>query len=347
MRVLLAHPGPAFSVADVYNGLHKGLLANGCQVGTYNLDERLEFYTRAHVRQDDGTYTKAFDDQAAVELAAIGLENICYEWWPDVVVIVSGFFIPPRLWDVFRHRPHHVVYYCTESPYEDDRQANGARYADTVILNDPTNLDWFRGEVNKRTFYMPHSYDPDVHHPGSGAPTCDFAFVGTGFPSRIAWLERVDWSGIDVKLGGHWKGLTDDSPLARFVVHDRAECMDNTDAADLYRSARASANLYRKETSEGGTADGWAMGPREVELAACGTFFFREPRGEGDTLFPLLPHLPSVDEFGDHLRWWLSHDRQRQRAIDGARMAILDRTFKNSAARLLELIESAGRIIAA
>ena len=56
MRVLVVHPGPKFSVADVHHGLVKGLRANGCQVGIFNLDDRLDFYAAAHVELEDGSY---------------------------------------------------------------------------------------------------------------------------------------------------------------------------------------------------------------------------------------------------------------------------------------------------
>lgn len=345
MKVLVLHPGPHFSVADVYNGLIKGLRANGADVHVYNLDDRLEFYTRAHMQLDDGEFVKAFPESAAIEMAAQGLESVLYRWWPDIVIVVSGFFVPPATWAVLRRRPHHVVYWCTESPYEDDRQANAAAHADTVILNDPSNLDQFRCEINDRTFYMPHSYDPDIHRPGLSEADTDFVFVGTGFPSRIEWLERVDWAGIDAKLAGHWTLVDDDSPLRPLLTHERGVCIDNGSTADLYRTARTSLNLYRKEHSGDAHADGWAMGPREVELAACGTFFFRERRPEGDGLFPMLPIVDDPESFSDLLRWWLSHDSQRKAAAAAARAAIADRTFTSTAAQLLGIVGEAGRKI--
>jgi spore maturation protein CgeB len=351
-KVLVVHPGVHFSVADVYNGVVKGLRENGCDVGVLNLDDRIEFYSRAYIAlgdDEEAGYRKALTDTAAMEMAAQGIEATLYEWWPDIVIIVSGFFIPPKLWGVLRRRPHHVVYWCTESPYEDDRQATPARYADTVILNDPSSLDWYRGEVNERTFYMPHSYDPDVHHPGGADPdlVCDFGFVGTGFPSRVDWFEQVDWAGIDAKFGGNWQEVDDDSPLARLLLHPRGACIDNVDTARLYRSCKASLNLYRKEHSDNAHAAGWAMGPREVELAACGTFFFREARPEGDELFPMLPIVDEPHGFGDVLRWWLAHDSERKSAAEAARAAIADRTFRNHTAEMLRLVEGAGRKIAA
>lgn len=348
MKVLVAHPGPAFSVADVHHGLLKGLRANGVDAREFNLQDRLNFYCAAHVDRGAGEFVQAFSRDDAIRMAAKGMENCLYTWWPDVVIIVSGFFIPPETWAVLARRPHHVVLWCTESPYEDDRQMRPARYADTVVINDPLNIDQYR-LFNPRTWYMPHSYDPDVHRPGPGDPdlACDFGFVGTGFPSRIEFLEQVDWTGIDAKLGGNWTQVDDDSPLAPMLLHGKTDCMDNAVAAHLYRSMKVGANLYRKEASEEATADGWAMGPREVELAACQSFFLRESRPEGDELFPMLPTFDTPAEFEDKIRWWLANEPQRQAAASAAHAAIADRTFTNTAAQLLRLVDGVGKTVAA
>lgn len=353
MKVLLVHPGPSFSVADVCTGLYGGLRANGADVRTLNLDDRLTFYSSAHIPNDRGRrkkWDKAFNETGAVMMAAKGIELACYEWWPDIVIIVSGMFVPAEVLAVLARRPHHVVLWCTESPYEDDRQARNAQLADSVFINDPLNLEQFRA-VNPRTWYMPHSYDPAIHHPGPVNPdyACDFGFVGTGFPSRIEFFEDVDWSGVDAKLAGHWRGLPDDSPLHKFLLDDDGLCIDNADTAELYRSAKVGANLYRKEHTgqQGASADGWAMGPREVELAACGSFFLREARPEGDDLFDMLPTFSSPDDFGDQLRWWLARPDLRETAATAARAAIADRTFTNTAATLLRLVDGAGKKLAA
>lgn len=344
MKVLVVEPGPWFSVQDVNNGLVKGLKACGADVGVLNLSDRLNFYCAAHLERD-GEWIKALSTDDAHRMAAKGIEVTCYEWWPDIVIIVSGFFIPPEVWGVLARRPHHVVLWCTESPYEDDRQLIPAEYADTVIVNDPVNLDQFRN-INPRTWYMPHSYDPDRHKAGraTAGMCCDFGFVGTGFPSRIEFFERVNWNGINARIGGNWGLVEDGSPLLPLLMYGRDDCLDNGDTARLYRSAKVTANLYRKETSEDSTADGWAIGPREVELAACGSFFLREPRAEGDELFPTLPTFTSPAEFENLLRWWLRHPTQRKSAAVAARTAIADRTFTSTARRLLELVDGAVKV---
>lgn len=319
----------------------KGLRQAGCDVYPFNLDDRIAFYSGLEYEG------KQLPEEHAAQLAARGIHHACYEWWPDVVIVVSAFFVPPATFDLWKHRPHKIVLLFTESPYEDDRQLELVKRADPalVIVNDPTNLDQFR-EVCPNSHYIGHAYDPDIHRPGLPVARyeADFTFVGTGYPSRILFFEQVDWTGLDVTFAGHWKGLPEQSPLREFVVHPFDECFDNVDAVDLYRSAKASANLYRAarrkdlEANRPDLADGWSVGPREIELAACGTFFLRESRGEGDRMFPMLPVFSEPDEFADKLRWWLAHDVARSGAAAAARAVVADRTFDRNARTLLSLI---------
>lgn len=305
------------------------------QVAEFNLDERLTFYASARFGD------RALEGPQVQELAVNGLCAALYKVRPDALFVVSGFFVPPGLLDLARRAyGTRVVILHTESPYEDGRQLKLAAHADLNLVNDPTNLDRFRAVAP--TWYMPHAYRPTIHHPGppSEALVCDLGFVGTGYPSRIEFFEAMDLDGLDVVLGGNWQALADDSPLRKYVGHDLAACLDNAEAADLYRSARVGINLYRREAERPELAVGWAMGPREVEMAACGAFFLRDPRGEGDELLPMLPTVTGPAEASRALRWWLAHDDARQAAADLARKAVAGRTFAGHAKQLLSMLDN-------
>jgi len=202
-------------------------------------------------------------------------------------------------------------------------------------LNDPTNIDRF-----PRAHYMPHAYDPDVHRPGPPVPgeESDVCFVGTGYPDRVAWLEAVNWDGIDFALAGHWVNLAEDSPLRKYVAHDIGGCLGNDDTVVAYRSTQMSFNIYRTSAEHAGHSHGWSVGPREIELAATGTFYARQSRAEGDELFPMLPTFETPQELEALIREWLPRTSDRADAAAKAREAIADRTFPNHAARLLELL---------
>lgn len=337
MRWLVAHPGPNFSVQDVYTGWVEALRAAGEQVLEFNLGDRLVFYAKAHLETDDGSFRKAFDDKAAILHAVNGLAAALYKIRPHVLLSVSSFFADAQLLDMARHHGTRVVLLHTESPYEEGRQLELAAHADLNLLNDPTHLDAYQDVAP--TVYAPHAYRPTVHCPGpSDEPPSDLAFAGTGYPSRVRFLEAMDLRGLTVALAGNWMRLHESSPLRKHVVHDLGECFDNADTVGLYRAARAGLNLYRREAETDALSAGWAMGPREVEMAATGLFFLRERRGEGDEVLDMLPTFDSPEDAAEQLRWWLAHDLQREAAAAKARAAIADRTFDNHAAKLLRLL---------
>jgi hypothetical protein len=338
VRIVVCHPGPGFSVHDVHVGWAEALAELGHRVIEFNLHDRLTFYDNAFFNVSEGQFKKALPSDTAVELAVNGLYAALYKTRPDILLVVSAFLVPAELLDLARRYGTRVVVLHTEAPYEDTRQLAVAAHADLNLLNDPCSIDRYRAVGPAE--YMPHAYRPTLHRPGPAEPdlSCDLAFVGTGFDSRIAFFEAMDLAGLDVLLGGNWQQMAEDSPLRKYVGHDIKECLDNADGVRIYRSARAGINLYRRETEDGDSAAGWAMGPREVEMAATGLFFTRDPRGEGDELLPMLPRFGSAAEASEIVRWWVAHDRQREKAAGQARAAVADRTFKNHAARLLRLL---------
>jgi len=327
VRILAVPPGPNFSVADVHRGWVKALRYCGAEVMDWPFAAALEFYEKAKA----GT---GISDTDAIRLAGNTVERMAYRFWPDIVLVTSAFYLHNETMDLFRDRGHKVVLLHTESPYEDERQVVRAGHATLNVVNDPTNIDRFPDG----TIYLPHAYDGDVHHPGGSATPSDFCMVGTGYPSRIEFLEAVDWSGLDVILAGNWQALDDDSPLRVHVGHDMDECLPNDQAADMYRGTKASLNLYRREAEADHLVDGWAMGPREVELAACGTFYLTEARGENREVLPMVPTVDGPEDFAEKLAWWLAHPRQREQVVAEAQAAIADRTFVANARRLLDVV---------
>lgn len=330
MRAVLVHPGPAFSVADVATGWEKALRSLGVSVAPFHTGDAMTYHEKAlrlsGVDEDDL-------GQRSATMAAANLRQLCFDWWPDVVIVVSAFFVPPETYRMLQGRGMKVAVILTESPYEDDNQVPIAEHADLAVVNDPTNLDRFPDG----TLYLPHAYDPDLHRPGPVSPDAasDFCFVGTGYPERIKFLEAVDFDGIDVALAGNWAELGDQSPLVKYVAHDLHACCPNDETVRLYQSTKASANIYRTSSQRPELADGWAMGPREVELAACGTFFFTQDRGENRDVLPMLPRFETPDDLSDQLRWWLARPDERHDVAQQARAAVADRTFTANANRLL------------
>lgn len=339
MKVLVVDAGVDFSCADVATGWRAGLAAAGCDVANFNLSDRLNLYAQAHIEAATGGWVKALDNEAVVRLTAKGILAAAFEWWPDVVVFVSGFYVPPDTYHLLRARRMRTVMLFTESPFEDDRQIERSAWVDTAIVNDPTNLDKFRA-VNPNSWYLPHAHDPARHRPGPARAelVSDFCFVGTGYPSRIAFLEAVDWHGADVALAGNWQALTVGSPLRKYLAHDVDRCCPNEDTVGLYQSTKASANLYRREAQRPELEAVWSMGPRELELAATGCFYLTEARGENRQVLPMVPTFDGPGDFSEKLAWYLARSDERAEISTQARAAVADRTFEHNAAELLRLL---------
>jgi|LakMenEpi03Aug12_release.lakeMendotaPanAssembly.Ray.scaffolds.fasta_scaffold57463_3 hypothetical protein len=337
MRALVVNPGPNFSVADVARGWARGLADQGVQVRTFELDKLLDYFAYAYTDRN-GEIVKAHTETEAIQLAAGQIKAACYDWWPDLVIVVSGFFMYPQLVDIMRDRHRHVVLLCTESPYEDEAQLQKAAWYDGVVLNDPTNLDAFAEVCDGPALYAPHAYDPAVHYRAPAKHHADVSWIGTCYPSRAAFLEQVDWSGLDVSFGGNFKDAPES--LLRFVGHEPEECVDNDVTAEVYRGSLASFNIYRAETNGqlSDSADGYSMGPREVEMARCGLWFARQSRPESDEVFPMLPTFSDPQELGDQLRWAIANPEARMMAVERAFAAVEDRTFPNNARALLQAL---------
>lgn len=351
MRILIVHPGPDFSVADVYRGWADALKELGCDVALYNTNDRLIFYSKALIdtEQKDETghpiVRQAMSQMQALTASMQGLTHACYTFWPDCVLFISAFFVQAGTFQVMRERGHKLVILHTESPYQDDEQLTRAQFADMNLLNDPYGISRYR-EYGP-ALYMPHAYRPEVHHPRRGPVNpelaADLTFIGTAFKSRVEFFEAMDFAGLDVLLGGSdWdENLAPDSPLRQYLSQDNpADCVDNTETAELYRHAKSGINVYRRESEEAHAGEGWAMGPREVEMAACELFFLRDSRPETDSVLPMLPVFATPEDASEQLRWWLKHDREREDAARRARAAIADRTFTANARRLLQALDA-------
>lgn len=335
MRWLACAPGPQYSVQDVHNGWVEALRSAGEKVLDYPLGDWLVFFGEALLPRSSNEFFRAMTNEQAIDASADRLAAALWKTRPDVLLLTSGFFLPPPLLDTARRDGVKVVMLATEQPYE-RREIDMSAHCDLVLTTDPTTLADFRCAA----VHQPHSYRPALHAPGPVIPelAADFAFVGTGYRSRVDFFEGMDLAGLDVLLAGNWKALDEDSPLRTFVAGGLEDCLDNPKTVEVYRSAKAGINFYRREADDG-TPQGVAVGIREVEAAACGHFLLRDPRPEGDELFPMLPTFRGPVEASEHLRWFLAHPSAREEAASKAREAIQDRTYDNAAAALLRLME--------
>jgi spore maturation protein CgeB len=340
----------------VFRGWYKALVKMGHQVKTFDTNHRLMFYGRSVFEdhsQDPcgecGRYPvrKALEDPLAIaSLSTAGLFEDLVKFGPEIVFFVSGFFQSGDNLRAIRQRGHKIVMLHTESPYQDDEQMERGQWANLNLLNDPANIEKWADLGSAYTAYVPHSYDPDVHYPDwDSRKELDFSFIGTAFKSRCEFfqrmLPRLDAPEERIGLGGNaWDTVDDeDQPLLKYLRHPADQCVDNDETARVYRMSKTGINFYRRESEDAHQGEGVAMGPREVEMAACGMFFARDPRPESDRMFPFLPSFSTPEEAADILSWYLARDEDREDAASLAQTAVQDWTFDNRAREVFQLME--------
>jgi spore maturation protein CgeB len=301
VRILLVHPGASWSTADVEAGLRAGLIAHGIDVYVYRLDARIERSRRwlmsawRRTQKDNQTLEKPTPADVIYH-AGIGALEQALRHQVDVVLVVSAMFLHPDVIILMKRAGLRVVSLFTESPYDAERELAVARLVDGLWTNERTSVDAYRA-VCPRVGYLPHAWIQGRHtaapQPGDETlPRHDVVFVGSAFRERVAWLDAVDWRGIDFGLYGNWTGLPSRHPLRAFVRG--ASPLPNTIAAALARRAKLCLNLYRTSAGWGPTAPEIAhaesLNPRAYELAACGAVTISTPRAEVAERFGGLVH---------------------------------------------------------
>lgn len=346
MKLVLCHPSAHFSTADVARGIAAGLRAEGHEVVDYQLANRLMAYD-AWLR----AMCPPGQQPDPEEIALYGSEGLVYRavstnspW----VLAVNGCGLHPNAVAACRNVGIRIAVWFTEAPYEstEERELYLARLCDLALVNERTAVPMFQTVLDKlpwpaRAVYLPHAYDPARHRPDG--PVCDESeradvlFIGTGFPERRRLLESVDWTGIDLRLGGLWPGLVEPYYLADRLTW---ECMANADTLRLYRGAKIVLNPHRYHA----TAE--SANPRTFEAAAVGAFQITDYRQEvadlfGDSVPTYDPGVPWQLEA--LVRRYLADDGERARLAAAAQRRVQGQTFEARARTIVETMAEVER----
>lgn len=353
MKILAVHPGASWATADVYEGITEALRRRHHTVVPYSLG----YWVDVAARYLRTAYEEALDsnvevpeptDADALYWAAKDIVPRALRHDPDWVVIFSAMFLHPDVLPWLKRCRYKVALVFSESPYDDGPQASRLKWADVAFTNERSSVEFLR-HYNPNVHYLPHAYDPERHHPspppgegGPGVHAHDVVFVGTGFAERIALLEQVDWTGIDVGLYGSWNLVAHDSPILPYI---HKGIVPNETTAELYRAAKIGINLYRRSYGFGvdvpQITTGESMNPRALELAANGVFTISDERAEQtEVLGDVVPTFSDGKELGRLIRHYLEHDDERVAKARQLPALVADRIFDNTARQLVTVLEA-------
>jgi hypothetical protein len=354
MRLLVAHPGAETSTHDVAVGYCEALSRMGHDIGLYALDARLGAAERyltqqlkiAHKNDPSLPKRPGFGDvtlKASEDLVLAALRGRV-----DAVLIISGLYVNPNGLRLLRAAriPAGVIF--TESPYQDDEQAECAGLVSCCWTNERTSVEPLR-RANARTWYLPGAYRAGFHAPAEPDLTVashDVVFVGSFFPERVALLAAADWTGIDLGLYGNLDaGIRRSTAWRKLRRHVAGGTMSNAAATELYRRAAVCLNLNRTCSWISGeqhvlTAE--SLNPRAYELAATGAFQVAQARAEGDELFgDSVPAFETAEQLTAIVQRALAYPGWRAASAAAARRAVGPHTFDARAAQVVAQLSTA------
>lgn len=342
MKVLFCWPAAEFSVSDVARGYRKALVAAGHDIRDYNISARMRYHAKAlgEKAEDLATVSKQASETILLEAMYHGA---------DLVFIVSALIFHPVAIALLRMARVPTAILHTESPYEDDKQAEWNAANENIWS---FTHDSFSAET-RGWGYLPHAYDPGIHRPTRSSLWIDDArqvhthfendpepgyesdvlFIGTGWQERISFFESIDWTGINLRLLGLWPALSETSPLRRFYTEG---CVDNEEAVKYYRSAKICLNFHRAHP------DARSLNPRGYELAATGAFTLTDVRSDGVKLFGgSQPTFSTAEDLSSLVRKYLADPEARRRCAVQARACVKHETFDTRVATLFATLQSA------
>lgn len=326
MKILCVSSPHGYTTRDVWKRVMSGLKANGVTVVPYDLLPRWSIFDAllGLAEKKQMNLPSGFKGNL---LAYEPVTGAALYHEVDAVIIVSPQYFPMPIAQVLRKAGKKVIGYFTECPYEDMLHAPlQAAEFDYAFLNDRYSVDLFRA-FNEASFYLPHSYDPELHYDSAEPRDNKVVFIGTGYKGRWEFFNDVDWTGIDLEIRGLWRKQRGGHRLNKYI---KGGVTENEDAAAMYRTNGVGLSLHRTQryvNADWDIDDGeaYSVGPRTYELAACGCFQISDHRKElidifGDT----VPIYRSPDELGAIVRrattdpvWRQELAAQQKQAVQG------------------------------
>jgi spore maturation protein CgeB len=339
MKILLIYPGHSHSTIDIATGYKNALRAIGHEVWPFMYHDQLAFYQYAIQCWMKKNKNFKPDDPAQATLVAASEQALiaAVDFVPDVILIVNGFALHKRAYDLIDKICLPLVLILTESPYLDGEQAKiiAQGHVRLAFTNDRSSLDQLREDSGGRIEYLPHSYDPTRHHKKDAVLDkyeTDVFFFGTLWPGRVRLFEPVKkWCKrhkVKAEIGGvgfkTLKGMIDNEQLVRY-----------------YSATKIAINHHRtismaKNGVEVHCENAYSLGPRAYEIAACKAFQLSDSRPELHEVFgDTVPVYTDADDLIGKLQYYLDFAGEREEIAEAAYQRVQSCSFEHRAREIL------------
>lgn len=344
MKILIAFPGPRHSTFDVACGWSNALTELDHDVSEYRFDYAIDFFIhsfraweRAHPHNPEAKFRNEQWQAAASKQLIV---QAVYDQ-PDIVLMISGMQYHPLAFQLLHKLKIPIVMVLTESPYMDSRQAIVIEKGGVALafVNDKASVEPLSG-LACPIVYLPHSYDPAIHHNGPSDEDfeTDIYFCGTLFADRLEIFEELlsDRQRLQTEFDAYIIGPTNH--------RGGVEVVENAETAEWYRSTKIALNHHRTwmgdlQTDEGTLQDGlaWSINPRAFEIAACGAFQLCDSKRPelAEVFSDSVATYANKEDLLDKIRYYLTHDAEREQMAARANELVASCAFVNRARDIL------------
>jgi hypothetical protein len=329
MRFLIVYDLADTSTRDVGDGVRDGLVALGHDVSIVPVNVYSQLLL--HKWKDDvASLPPNIMGLIAGAIGKLILADIVLQS-PDVVYVISGWAMPPEIVQFAQAQGSKVILHLLDAPYMDHKQPELCGPYDVILVNERASVDFYR-TYNQNVHYMPHCWNPNQHTADQGSPEdCPDVFMcATGFDERVRVLERVRWNGHKLVLKGFWPRP---GSLGPYIKEGTVQ---NRVLPVYYKNSKVNLNIHRTsrqwhpDTGSQGHVDTQmeSVGPRVVEVLACGGFLMTDFREECDEFAGGLVVFDE-DNLQERLDHFLAHPAERAEIARRGHVLVQPWTFES------------------
>ncbi len=336
----------------------------GHDVSPYDLRQRLQFYTDAIKAKVEGTNKKVSIDQV-YEVACQGLLANVLHQMPDMILYITGQYIPPGIPALIRERfptVKQVVWY-TESPYMMAHEIVRTPMFDYVFTNDKVCEPIYkRYHPDKNAFYLPTAYnsklewDVELRRWENVLYSSELFFVGSEVPGRLDFLRELApllEGKINFKIFGAFPSANvGHAPeIEKFYS---PKTLNKFQVAKYIKKASITLNHFRENQSKrivrnGKTGEStieevipYSLSPRVYEVMATGGFCLTQYRPEFDDLDMKdgrdIVFYTDARDCADKVLYYSDHTEERKAIQLSGKEKIREHTYVNRIKKLLNTV---------
>jgi len=343
-KILLVEPGHRTSTIESFRGLADGFSQNGVEVWEYGLNDRLDFFTKAMKYTGKSTDITLVSEAATESIIVAAIQEKV-----DVILYITAQYVPPLIFNIIRERlkiPQGII--LTESPYMAAWEIKRLKVCNFAFTNEEACVEPYR-KVNKKVFYVPVGYRQEIFERGDTignlAYDSDIFFVGTIFPERVVFLNKVCESlvhqGLNIAIFG--SNLKPEWTLPSFEYYWKDRVLEQEEYAKYLSRTKIALNLSREHRTERNLhIVPISPNPRFFEIMSLGKFCLTEWReglrkyGPGEN----FETFRTAKECVEKIKFYLEHEGIREQiAQRGKRRVFRKENWQRRAEQMIEIMK--------